>query len=188
MEALLVQRAADAPAPAADAAAFKSAMRQLAGGVSIVTVQIGHERTGFTATSVSSLSVDPATVIACVNKSSSSASLLLKTRRFGISVLTQGQQHVADRFAGIGGVRGGQRYGAEHWIQLTADGALVMRDSAIALDCLAEDIIEKHSHRILVGRVLAVYRGDAEAAPLVYWQGRYHRLAAHAASAPGVVS
>lgn len=176
--AVTVMPQAVPPLPmAAQPAAFKSALRQLAGGVSIVTVQAGHERTGFTATSVSSLSADPPSVIACVNKNSSSASLLSRTRHFGVSLLTQAQQQVAERFAGIGGVAGSLRYASERWIHLTDDGAPVMQDSAIALDCYAEDIIEKHSHWILIGRVMAVHRGDAEAPPLVYWRGTYHQLA-----------
>lgn len=164
-------------AVAADPSAFKSAMRELAGGVSIVTVQVGDERSGFTATSVTSLSADPPTVIACVNRTSSSASLLLRTDRFGVSMLTHAQQQVADRFAGMNGVTGSQRYAAERWTQLTADGAPVMLDSAISLDCRIEDMIQKHSHWILVGRVMAIHRGEIEAAPLVYWRGGYHQLA-----------
>ncbi|MEP7299496.1 MAG: flavin reductase family protein [Burkholderiales bacterium] len=177
MEAAIASHTAHSLAIATEPAAFKSAMRQLAGGVSVVTVQVGQERTGFTATSVSSLSADPPTVIACVNKRSSSASLLSRTRHFGVSLLTQAQQQVADRFAGMGGVAGNQRYGADRWIHLTADGAPVMQDSAMALDCYAEEIIERHSHWILIGQVMAVHRGDVEAAPLVYWRGCYHQLA-----------
>ncbi|WP_213957592.1 flavin reductase family protein [Variovorax sp. dw_954] len=162
---------------AAEPTAFKSAMRELARGVSIVTVQVGVERSGFTATSVTSLSTDPPTVIACVNRMSSSASLLSRTDRFGVSMLTQAQQRVADSFVGMNGVSGSQRYAAERWIQLTADGAPVMLDSAISLDCRIEDRIEKHSHWILVGRVLAIHRGEVEDVPLVYWRGGYHQLA-----------
>jgi flavin reductase (DIM6/NTAB) family NADH-FMN oxidoreductase RutF len=169
--------AAHSLAMAAEPSAFKSAMRELAGGVSIVTVEVGRERSGFTATSVTSLSADPPAVIACVNRKSSSASLLSRTDRFGVSMLTQAQQRVADRFAGMNGVTGSQRYAAERWIQLTADGAPVMLDSAISLDCRIEDMIEKHSHWILVGRVMAIHRGEVEAAPLVYWRGGYHQLA-----------
>lgn len=43
----------------ADPSDFKAAMRLLAGGVVVVTVGAGDERTGFTATSVVSLSAEP---------------------------------------------------------------------------------------------------------------------------------
>jgi flavin reductase (DIM6/NTAB) family NADH-FMN oxidoreductase RutF len=42
---------------------FRGAMRHLAGGVSVITVGRGRDITGMTVTSVSSLSVDPPTLI-----------------------------------------------------------------------------------------------------------------------------
>ncbi|MDU6670159.1 MAG: flavin reductase, partial [Bradyrhizobium sp.] len=41
---------------------FRSAMRQLVGGVSVITVGRGDEITGMTVSSLSSLSVDPPSV------------------------------------------------------------------------------------------------------------------------------
>ena len=51
---------------------FRDAMRQLAGGVSIITVGRGKDITGMTVTSVSSLSVEPPTLIVSVNRQASS--------------------------------------------------------------------------------------------------------------------
>ena len=42
---------------------FRAAMRQLTGGVSVITVGRGKDITGMTVTSVSSLSVDPPSLI-----------------------------------------------------------------------------------------------------------------------------
>ncbi len=50
---------------------FRRAMRQLAGGVSIVTTGTKPHRTGFTATSVISLSVAPARLVVSVNRATS---------------------------------------------------------------------------------------------------------------------
>ena len=41
-----------------------------------------------------------------------------------------------------------------------------------AIDCEAEDIIERHSHALVVGRVLDIQTSQRTAA-LAYWQGRY---------------
>lgn len=51
---------------------FKLSMRHLAGAVSVITVGDGRHRTGFTATSVSSLSAELPSVIVSVNPASSS--------------------------------------------------------------------------------------------------------------------
>ena len=47
---------------------FRGAMRHLAGGVSVITVGRGKDITGMTVTSVSSLSVDPPTLIVSINR------------------------------------------------------------------------------------------------------------------------
>lgn len=52
--------------------AFKTAMRHLAGAVAVITTGAGEARTGFTATSVSSFSMEPPTLIVCLNRTSSS--------------------------------------------------------------------------------------------------------------------
>src|SRR5213592_1438347 len=94
---------------------FRHAMRRLAGGVSVVTVGIDGARSGFTATSVVSLSVDPAVLLVSVNVASSSWPLIREGGRFGINVLNEQQRDVAERFSGRGGVRAERRYEQAHW-------------------------------------------------------------------------
>ena len=59
---------------------FKDSMRHLAGAVSVITVGRGEDRTGFTATSVSSLSIEPPSILVSLNRSSSSWPVL---QRYG---------------------------------------------------------------------------------------------------------
>jgi flavin reductase (DIM6/NTAB) family NADH-FMN oxidoreductase RutF len=46
-----------------DASCFRSAMRHLASGVSVITTGQGEHRSGLTATSVSSLSMEPPSLV-----------------------------------------------------------------------------------------------------------------------------
>ena len=62
---------------------FRTAMRQLAGGVSVITAAHGDERTGLTATSVVSISMDPAELLISVNQNSSSWPVIEKSGKFG---------------------------------------------------------------------------------------------------------
>ena len=82
---------------------FRGAMRHLAGGVSVITVGRGKDITGMTVTSVSSLSVDPPTLIVSVNREASSWPLLKRHGFFGVNILTADQLDVAERFAGKDG-------------------------------------------------------------------------------------
>jgi flavin reductase (DIM6/NTAB) family NADH-FMN oxidoreductase RutF len=153
---------------------FKHSMRHLAGAVSVITVGEGAERTGFTATSVSSLSVEPPTILVSLNRSSSSWPALQAHERFCVNVLAHDQQHIADRFAGKGGIKGVDRYEGAQWQEL-ATGAQALTDALTVLDCELEEAIIRHSHAILVGRVRAI-AVRSEARPLLYWHGAYRHL------------
>ena len=164
----------EADASAVDAAAFRWSMRHLAGAVSVITVGEGDDRTGFTATSVSSLSADPPAIIVSVNRSSSSWPTLARYRSFCVNVLAEGQQSVANRFAGRDGEKGAERYDGAAWRTL-ATGAQALSDALTSIDCELEEAIERHSHAILIGRVRAVVT-RSEVQPLLYWHGAYRLL------------
>src|SRR6218665_966333 len=105
-------------APVVDVPAFKHAMGSLAGAVSVITVGTGPLRTGFTATSVSSYSVEPPTILVSLNRTSSSWPALLEAGSFAVNILSEGQSDVADRFAGRGGIKGNDRYVGWDWSRL----------------------------------------------------------------------
>src|SRR5690606_33438574 len=132
--------------------AFKGAMRNLAGAVSVVTVGTGLNRTGFTATSVSSFSAEPPVVLVSLNKSSSSWQVLRDAPSFGVNILSQAQSAVADRFAGRGGIKGNDRYVGWDWLELES-GVLGLNAALAVLDCEVDEIIERHSHALVLGRV-----------------------------------
>lgn len=162
---------AQEPVSHAPSDAFRGAMRNLAGGVCVVTVGRGAERTGLTATSVSSLSLDPPCLIVCMDRAASAFPMLLAQGTFGVNVLGAHHRDVADRFAGRGGVKGAARYAGADWIAL-ATGAPLLDDALAGFDCVVEKVDEWHSHAIVIGRVLAVHvPGDDR--PLVYWRGDY---------------
>lgn len=159
-----------------DTARFKEAMRHLAGAVSVITVGRGADRTGFTATSVSSLSIDPPSVLVSLNRSSSSWPVLQRHGSFAVNVLAHDQRHIADRFAGFGGIKGNDRYQGGEWSELVT-GTSALSDALVVLDCELEEAIDRHSHAILIGRVKAItVRGEAQ--PLVYWHGGYRHITA----------
>jgi flavin reductase (DIM6/NTAB) family NADH-FMN oxidoreductase RutF len=160
--------------PELESAAFKNAMRFLAGAVSVITVGQGRDLTGFTATSVSSLSADHPSVIVSINRSSSSWPVIQRYRSFCVNVLADDQQPVADNFAGRGGVKGADRYEGAEWQKL-ATGSLGLVDALTVLDCQLEEAIERHSHAILIGSVRAIAT-RAEGQPLLYWHGGYRQL------------
>ncbi len=150
---------------------FRAAMRRLAGGVSIITVGRGHDITGMTVTSVSSLSVDPPTLIVCVNRDSSSWPLLVRHRVFGVNILNAQQVEIAERFSGKGGIKGAERFAGAQWTTRRS-GVLLLVDALASIDCEVEDIVERHSHGIVIGRVLDT-KTSSDKGALGYWQSEY---------------
>lgn len=164
----------DHPDRRVEGATFKLAMRHLAGAVSVITTGDSGERTGFTATSVASLSADSPSIIVSVNRSSSSWPIVQKTRRFAVNILAADQQAVADNFAGRGGIKGEERYLGARWFSF-ASGSLGLAGALVSIDCALEEAIERHSHALLIGAVREVVL-TSEAEPLVYWHGAYRRI------------
>ena len=150
---------------------FRGAMRHLAGGVSVITAGRAKDITGMTVTSVSSLSVDPPTLIVSINRESSSWPLIKRYGFFGVNILTADQLDIAERFTGKGGLKGADRFAGAEWIT-RASGVPLLVGALAAVDCEVEDIVERHSHAIVIGRVLDMQVSTRTAA-LAYWQGQY---------------
>ena len=150
---------------------FRGAMRHLAGGVSVITAGRGRDISGMTVTSVSSLSVDPPALIVSINREASSWPLVKRYGFFGVNILTSDQIDIAERFTGKGGLKGADRFAGAGWMT-RASGVPLLVDALAAIDCEVEDIVERHSHVIVIGRVLDV-AVSARTAALAYWQGRY---------------
>jgi flavin reductase (DIM6/NTAB) family NADH-FMN oxidoreductase RutF len=150
---------------------FRNAMRQLTGGVSVITAGRGRDISGMTVTSVSSLSVDPPALIVSINRESSSWPLVKRYGFFGVNILTSDQIDIAERFTGKGGLKGADRFAGARWTT-RASGVPLLVGALAAIDCEVEDVVERHSHAIVIGRVLDVAVSTRTAA-LAYWQGRY---------------
>lgn len=157
----------------ADAAGLKEALRTLGGGVSVITAGEGAERSGATVTSATALSVDPPRMLVSLNRSSSTWPIVERYRHFAVNVIGAAHQEIANRFAGIGGLKGPERYVGAEWTRL-ASGAPVLEDAVAALDCDVEEAIERHSHVILIGRVLSIRLGGGSS--LLYQNGKYHAV------------
>ncbi|GLU26129.1 MULTISPECIES: flavin reductase family protein [Brucella/Ochrobactrum group] len=152
---------------------LKAAMRQLAAGISVLTTGTGDARTGATVTSATALSVEPPTIIVNINLTASVWPTINAERRFCLNILSSEQQSVADRFAGRNGEKGAARYEGAEWYAL-ASGALALKGALASIDCEVEEIIERHTHAIIIGRALKIVSGNGE--PLIYHHGHYHTL------------
>ena len=156
---------------AVSSADFRGAMRHLTGGVSVITAGRGKDITGMTVTSVTSLAVEPPTLLVSINRDASSFPLIRRYGAFGVNILAADQLDVAERFAGKGGLKGADRFAGSQWVTAVS-GVPLLVGALSAVDCEVEEIVERHSHGIVIGRVSSV-RNSTRNAALAYWHGQY---------------
>jgi flavin reductase (DIM6/NTAB) family NADH-FMN oxidoreductase RutF len=152
---------------------FRSIMRRLAGGVSIITAGHGDDITGMTVTSVTSLSVDPARLMVSINRQASSFALIESHGLFGVSILGSDQQELARRFSN-GKLKGRQRFEGIDWSP-GESGVPILRKALATLECRVDEIIERHSHGIVIGSLLD-FDLSSQLSSLVYWNGDYIQI------------
>lgn len=149
-----------------DPAAFRAGMREFAAGVTLITTGTGTERRGLTATAVCSMSVEPPSLIACVQVTAAAHAEIVRSGRFAVNILAAHHEPLARRFAGMTGVHGSERFEEGYWTTL-ATGVPVLADAVTAFDCVVLSAIDRGTHTLFIGGVKAV-RTDAERPSLVY--------------------
>ena len=154
------------------------AMRELPGGVCVMTTGTAPNRTGYTGTAVFSLSIDPERVVISVAKRSSSYSGIRESGAFAVNVLRSDQQAIADRFAGRGGVKGEARYLGAEWV-VAPSGVSLLKTALASVECAVEEIVERHSHAIVIGEVKSI-TVDSSSDALVFWRSAYRAMSAAA--------
>jgi flavin reductase (DIM6/NTAB) family NADH-FMN oxidoreductase RutF len=155
-----------------DAARFRHTMSQLATGVTIVTARAPNGRAiGITASSVTSVSLDPPLLLVCVGRDAEIHALLLGAERFGVNVLEAGQISLARRFAD----RARQRL-EEGEVVASPGGVPVIPGSLARIECRRQAHLEGGDHTIVTGTLEWSEVGDGR--PLCYFRGAYAELGA----------
>lgn len=150
---------------------YKNAMRHLAGTPCVITAAHQGQRSGLTASSVTSVTIEPAELLVCINQTASAWPLIEKSGRFGVNILSYEQLAVAERFAGVGGLKGAERYQGADWVEHNGVWLLVQAPAAIV--CRVAEIIVRHSHAMVLGSVEHVQLQPSEDPALLYWQGQF---------------
>ncbi|HEX4737965.1 MAG TPA: flavin reductase family protein [Allosphingosinicella sp.] len=147
---------------------FRQAMRRVASTVNVITICVGGTPMGITATAMSSISVDPPSLLVCINRTSTMHGSMEDVSHFRVNVLHRDQEEMARMFAD-------RRHQAlrfsEGWtVDCERPPRLV--DAQASLLCRRIDHHRFGTHSIFIGQVEEVVVRD-EVAPLVYLDGKY---------------
>jgi flavin reductase (DIM6/NTAB) family NADH-FMN oxidoreductase RutF len=121
-------------------------------------------------TSLTSLSADPPRLLVSINRQASSFGLIERHRLFGVNILGSDQQALADRFSNAK-LKGRQRFEGAAW-SVGPSGVPLLTESLATVECQAEEILERYSHGIIVGRPLSMELSH-RLSGLMYWNGQY---------------
>ena len=159
-----------------DGKSFRQALRLQTAGVAILTTGVEELRAGITVTSVVSVSLDPPTMLVCVNNQGRTGEILEKVGFFTINFTAPEHRELAKRFAGMTGVQGDERFTHGHW-ETAISGTPVLADALASFECSLQQAVTVGSHTLYIGAVLAL-RLQAERPPLVWHQGDFRLLEA----------
>jgi flavin reductase (NADH) len=149
---------------------FREALSRWPSGVTVVAAkdEAGEVR-GMTASSFSSLSLNPPLVLVCVDENANLLPVLERTEHFTVNLLAEGQAEVSGHFAGQPAARLLENP------PFDVHGELILQGALASLVCRRWAVYPGGDHKIVVGEVEKVVLGT-ERPPLVYHRRSYRKL------------
>lgn len=153
--------------------ALRAGMRRLAASVCVLTaVDSSGQRHAMTATAVTSVSDDPASLLVCVNRQASLFDILAQGMRFAVNVLSAHQADISVLCAS--GESGEPRFAQGNWGD--ANGMPYLRDAQAVFFCHTARQLTHGTHLIAIGDIDKVLVAEGTVDPLLYADGHYRRL------------
>ncbi|MBG0851744.1 flavin reductase [Streptomyces spinoverrucosus] len=147
-------------------------MRQVASGVTVLTVSRDGVPHGTTASAVVAVSRDPLVIGVCLRPQSSFGSIVRRTGTFSVNVLGSGQTAVARHFADPQRPLGRAQFEQLDWSTDASSGAPLLSGSLAHLSCR---VLHRHrvgDHDLLLAEVTG--GSHATGSPMLSFAGRLH--------------
>lgn len=153
---------------------FRAALGRFASGVTVITARTPQgDVHGMTASAFSSLSLKPFQVLICVDRGSRTHPILSGADKFGVSILSDEQQPLAQFFARIEKDRASAERAGARFV-FTDTGTPLLEGALAALECRVVSKHDSGDHTIFIGEVESLRLGDG--LPLLYFRGAYRRI------------
>lgn len=147
-------------------------MRRLASSVSVVTGRDREQnRLAMTASSITSVSDAPASLLVCVQKSSYLCEAIRDTGVFCINLLSEQHEEISMRCASP--EEDLDRFALGDWIRDEKSGIYYLRDAEAVFHCKKAAELEYGTHFIFVGDIQSVRVAEVAVKPLMYLNGKY---------------
>ncbi|NVN10507.1 flavin reductase family protein [Nguyenibacter vanlangensis] len=148
---------------------FRRAMAHFATGVAVVTTTGAGGEQGATISALSSVSLDPLTLLICLNRRSATCRSIEKSRRFGISILASHQEAIARRYA----MPAQDKIVGEDEVR-HPDGTLFIQEALVHIGTEVIETLRGGTHEIFLARPVHVTMNpDPDVGPLLYFRGAF---------------
>ncbi len=160
---------------------YRAAISRFLTGVTLVTTRHEGLAQGITASAVASVTLEPPTLLICLNRQSATCHAVSGAGRFCVHVLADDQLDLARHFAS----RTPDKFAnlAELGLGSTHDSPLgnpIVEGALAYLECRVATQTDFGTHRVFFGEVVSV---DArEGSPLAYFRGQFASLGGGKAS------
>jgi flavin reductase (DIM6/NTAB) family NADH-FMN oxidoreductase RutF len=151
----------------------RCALRRFAKSVAIITTRWNARRYAMAATAVVELSLEPPSLLMCVNKAASLAKPLSGGARFAVNLL--GSDHAALPVCCSAPQHGEDRFRLGEWVEW--EEIPILQDAQASFVCTTDSVVTFGTHYVVIGKVDAV-RQSGPVDPLIYVDRLYLRTAA----------
>jgi flavin reductase (DIM6/NTAB) family NADH-FMN oxidoreductase RutF len=146
---------------------MKQVNRQFVTGVTVVTVMDEDRPRGLAVNAFSSISLDPPTVMVCIQRTSSTHDPLFRAGHLAINILSTDQVDVVNRFAS----RSDDKFAGLDWSPGPFGSPVIDRSSA-QMEVQIRERLQASTHTVFICRV--VHATVSERVPMVYSAGRFY--------------
>lgn len=154
-----------------DARRFRQIMGCFATGIAVLTTRDSKgNAVGLTVNSLTSVSLDPALVLVCIDRKAHVFPIFRKAEKFGFSFLAEGQEAVSRHFASHHNPKPPKVWASPQ------EGCPIVRQSLGWIVCRRHAVYNGGDHIILVGEVIKAHKKAGHHDPLLYFHGRYRDI------------
>jgi 3-hydroxy-9,10-secoandrosta-1,3,5(10)-triene-9,17-dione monooxygenase reductase component len=157
-----------------DTRLFRDVMGRFVTGITLVTVYEDGYPHGMTVNSFTSVSLDPALILVCLDKNATTTDVVQRTGRFAVNILSADQEHLARQFADDENER--DRFKGLTYT-LSDEETPILNDVLGFLSCTVKDAVDGGDHVIFIAEVADLAHDDDDRKPLAYYRGNYKTLA-----------
>jgi flavin reductase (DIM6/NTAB) family NADH-FMN oxidoreductase RutF len=148
-------------------ALFRQVMGRFATGVTVITTTVDDQVYGMTANAFMAGSLEPMLGVISVNRAAQMHDRLTRAQHFGVSLLSEWQQHLSAHFGG----RRLEKLRPEFAFLGTTP---VVARAIASLAATVVDTADCGDHTLFIGRLTQL--ATAPGRPLIYYGGRYARV------------